>query len=82
MIRALYDASLLAAYTVACWSLKQVGDRLGAVRRRLERHPPTEAEARPAPSDTAGKSSKGRAKRTKRHADEGRSSNPLNPLDL
>jgi hypothetical protein len=82
MIRALYDASLLAGYAVACWSLKQIEGGLGAIRRRLDRRPATEADAGPAPSDTGGGSSKGRATRTKRRADKRRSSNPTDPLDL
>ena len=41
MLRAIYDVSMFAALSVASWGLKQVGEGVHAVRRRL-------------PSSTAG----------------------------
>ncbi len=41
MLRAIYDVSMFAGLSVASWGLKQVGDGVHAVRRRL-------------PSSTAG----------------------------
>ena len=41
MLRAIYDVSMFAALSVASWGLKQVGEGVDAMRRRL-------------PSSTAG----------------------------
>ncbi len=45
MLRAIYDVSMLAALSVASWGLKQVGEGVDAVRRRLPSSTAREPEA-------------------------------------
>ncbi len=47
MLRAIYDVSMFAGLSVASWGLKQVGDGVHAVRRRL----PSSTAAEPGPED-------------------------------
>ncbi len=45
MLRAIYDVSMFAGLSVASWGLKQVGDGVHAVRRRLPSSTAGEPEA-------------------------------------
>ncbi len=45
MLRAIYDVSMFAALSVASWGLKQVGEGVDAVRRRLPSSTAGEPEA-------------------------------------
>ncbi len=45
MLRAIYDVSMFAGLSVAAWGLKQVGEGIHAVRRRLPSSTAGEPEA-------------------------------------
>ncbi len=45
MLRAIYDVSMFAGLSVASWGLKQVGEGVDAVRRRLPSSTAGEPEA-------------------------------------
>jgi hypothetical protein len=81
MLKTIYDASGLMVLTVASWGLKQVGDGVGAIRRRLNgRGPENQTGKRAAAKRSTA--SNGRAGKARSRTTARRRSAHIDPLDL
>ncbi len=65
MLRAIYGVSMFAALSVASWGLKQVGEGVDAVRRRL----PSSTAGEPEAKDVQARRAAGKKARKKSPAE-------------